>query len=171
MISASRFWFLYVINLFLCIAKSDYWHESLWSLGTGSNRWWCRTQSGDSRTNTPPQTTRLYHIGQCFGHTRCMVSQMLWLWYALIVHIQSLWMVRDYPPPDVLMQGDRPLTAYTLPAKLPPRSGWYIFPIFLHFIFYQYCRCSSGGLQQEIRHAAFVILRLDGAAYPPLWIQ
>ena len=97
-ISASRFWFLYVINLFLCIAKSDYWHESLWSLGTGSNRWWCRTQSGDSRTNTPPQTTRLYHIGQCFGHTRCMVSQMLWLWYALIVHIQSLWMVRDYPP-------------------------------------------------------------------------
>ena len=72
------------------------------------------------------------------------------------------------PPPDVLMQGDRPLTAYTLPAKLPPRSGWYIFPIFLHLIFYQYCRCSSGGLQQEIRHAAFVILRLDGAAYPPV---
>ena len=45
---------LYFINLFLCIAKSDYWHESLWSLGTGSNRRWCRTRSGDSRTNTPP---------------------------------------------------------------------------------------------------------------------
>ena len=38
------------------------------------------------------------------------------------------------------MQGDKPQTAYTLPAKLPPRSGWYILPILLHLIFYQYLR-------------------------------
>lgn len=88
-------------------------------------------------------------------------------------------MARDYPPPDVLMQGDRPLTAYTLPAKLPPRSGWYIFPIFLHLILYQYYRHRIMGERGDVGRANGIVARserggtqvassVDGSDLPPL---
>ena len=48
--------------------------------------------------DAPPPQSAVHHIWHCFGYAGCMIAQMRWLIYSLIIHTLPKLLLTDNDP-------------------------------------------------------------------------